>query len=219
MYMNDFSVRVPEGTERGGYVELNHNTQYTLILRNNRSERCDAEVSIDGNPIGTFRIAGRNSLRLERPANDDGRFTFYRYGSREANGLPGVSMSKRGVVSVVFTPEKKVEYRPFYPVNEVKWGNTIRNNTSFSYTPSSTLTAGDDPPLASFYTASGNMRGLKSGITGLSGQSGQTFIDVERLCYNYKEQTTINLRLAAKRQDGGPRPLTAYSTPVPPPIM
>lgn len=214
MYANDFSVRVPEGIERGGYVELNHDTQYTLVLRNNRNERCDAEVSIDGIPIGTFRITGRSSMRLERPANDDGRFTFYRYGSSEACGLPSVSMSKRGVVSVVFTPEKRTEQ--YCPVRETKWEFTkIETGVDFPHTYSLTNSNPVEPLV---YATSSNMKGLESGITGLSGRSGQSFIDVGRLNYNYREQTEINLRLVAKGQ-GGPRPLVAYSTPVPPPIM
>jgi len=78
MYLNDFSMRVPEGKELpGGYVELEHNTQYTLNLRNNRGTRSKAEVYIDGRHVGSFRLKAHARLKLERPAHDDGLFTFY----------------------------------------------------------------------------------------------------------------------------------------------
>jgi len=110
MYLNQFSIRVPEGHERtSGYVEMEHCKQYTLVLRNDHDMRCDAEVSIDGKTIGTFRIAARSNIRLERKPDDDGRFTFYRMGSSEAERaeLGNVSASDLGLIRVIFTPEEQ----------------------------------------------------------------------------------------------------------------
>jgi len=111
MYLNGFSVRVPEGNEKeaSGYVEIDHNTQYTLQLRNQRNSRCDAEVNIDGKHVGTFRLGAYGSLRLERSADDNRRFTAYLRDSEEGHEveLDSVSKSDLGLIQVVFKPEKK----------------------------------------------------------------------------------------------------------------
>ena len=110
MYLNQFSVRVIGGNEQsGGYVELPHGKKYSLSLRNGRDVRCDARVEIDGKDVGTFRIDASRTIRLERPAHDTGRFTFYKLGTAEAHqagleeGNPNL-----GLVKVTFTPEGKV---------------------------------------------------------------------------------------------------------------
>lgn len=57
-----------------------------------------------------------------------------------------------------------------------------------------------------------------AGGTGLSGASDQKFFEVPDLLHDFSRVTTINLRLVAKRNSCEPRPLTQYSTPVPPPV-
>jgi hypothetical protein len=108
MYLNGYSVRIPEGLEQNGYVELRHDTQYRLMLRNSHKTRCDARVEVDGKCIGTFRLDANESIVLERPAHDRGRFTFYKDGSRAAKkaGLSNVDPWHKGLVSVTFSPEK-----------------------------------------------------------------------------------------------------------------
>src|SRR3990167_10124375 len=103
-YWNNFSVRIPEGRENGGYVEMEHGKQYSLVLRNDHGVPCDAKVDIDGKTVGTWRIYASGSIQLERPANDDGRFTFYRAGTPEAQQaqLPRGS-NDLGLVRVTFT--------------------------------------------------------------------------------------------------------------------
>lgn len=186
MYLNDFSVRIPEGKEvSGGYVEMLHGTTYRLVLRNSRNVSCDARVEIDGKHVGTWRIRGIQSITLERPAHDDGQFTFYKLGTRDGDAveLNGHNPSL-GLIKVTFTPEKqKTPQR-----NEVVYRGGVAKGLG-------TLSAGG---------------------TGLSGHSNQQFVDAEYLDLDYSQQTVIHLRLVCN--DSGPRPLTRYSTPVPPPV-
>ena len=221
MYLNDFSMRVPEGKELpGGYVELEHNTQYTLNLRNNRSVRSKADVYIDGKNVGSFRLAPHETLKLERPVHDDGLFTFYKLGTPEAAAANLADGPDIGLVRVVFTPElaQTIPYRykpskpstdpwrpwPPYPYRpwlpwETHWTTDTWTNTSASFASG---------PVAFAATAGG---------TGLSGKSDQSFMTVPDLALDTSQQTTINLRLVC-RGDDGPRPLTAFSTPVPPKV-
>jgi len=225
MYLNQFSVRVPEGREStSGYVEIEHGKQYTLVLRNDRSERCDAEVSIDGKSIGTFRIEPHGNIRLERKPDDEGRFTFYRLGSDEAEKaeLGCVSVSDLGLIRVVFTPESRpVTIATYSPPYSEPW-----------YCPWRTTTA-NAPDDLNIYTTDTICRadsvncsmtaGFSSrapGGTGLSGHSHQQFQEVGGMCLDYCQQTTIHLRLVEGSKQDEPRPLmpVQHSSPIPPPV-
>jgi len=192
MFLNNYSVRVVDGKEEaGGYVLMQHGCHYSLVLRNNNSTRCNARVEIDGKHQGTWRIPPKDAISIERPAHDSGLFTFY-----EANSKEGVSigLSKDdptlGVVSVTFTPEK-TRHSP-----EVDWG-AERGAVSYGgFSKGSSRSAGG---------------------TGLSGRSLQAFGNAEEMELDESSATTINLRLVADASNN-PRPLTAYSNPVPPPI-
>lgn len=106
MFMNGFSVRIPQGSEQNGYVLLKHETVYTLKLRNTRDVQCDAQVEIDGHLMGQWRIGPKDSVELEHPVNDDGRFTFYRIDSEEGHSSQLVrSDPNLGLIRVIFTPE------------------------------------------------------------------------------------------------------------------
>ena len=197
MYLNQFSVRIPEGREANGYVEVQHNTQYTLRLRNSRDAPCDARVEVDGKHVGTWRIRARESLQIERPAHDTGRFTFYRLGSSQAKqAYLYEDNPDMGLVKVTFTPEKK-------RVVSDSW-TYCSKGVQEEYT---SAWRGAVPSASSGYEAGG---------TGLSGESNQRFHNVATLDYDYSQQTVIHLRLVCK--NGDPRPLTAYSTPVPPSV-
>lgn len=113
MKTTEFEVVIPEGKEIGdGYVGMLHNTPYSLLLRNRLRVRCDAEVVIDGTPVGTWRINGNDEIRIERPVNDTGHFTFFEVGSREAH-IAGITASpENGLISVTFKPEQEVKHSP-----------------------------------------------------------------------------------------------------------
>ena len=221
MYLNDFSARVPEGKELpGGYVELEHDTQYTLNLRNNRNVRSRAEVYVDGKHVGTFRLKAHGTLRLERPAHDDGKFTFYRLGTSEASDAGLLDGPDIGLIRVVFTPELVQTWTynsPWYPYNPwTPWKPPWRPQPYWTdWTGNSGIT--QTMNVSQTRQACSAPTNMKSGGTGLSGQSDQSFVTVPDLNLDTAQQTTIHLRLVCKGDDG-PRPLTAFSTPVPPKV-
>lgn len=191
MELNNFSLSISPGTElSGGYLQLEHNTQYSVVLANKRAVRCDAKVEIDGKHVGTWRIEQYNSIVLERPVHDNGKFTFYKLGSAEATKA-GISEQNAniGLVKVTFTPERQVQPPP----------------------PPGIVAANFAPTRGG-----GVNRSLSAGGTGLSGESKQQFGDAVEIDYDYSQQTVIHLRLVARVDE--PRPLTPLSNPVPPPI-
>lgn len=210
MFLNNFSVRIPEGNELpGGYVELAHTQKYTLHLHNMRKVDCDAIIEIDGKSIGTFRLHANDTMRLERPPHDNGYFTFYKIGTQEAQqaqlneGSPDL-----GLVKVTFIPAQEYKFTWATPIwhDGEEWQahpSSLTGTTNVSYrSGSARVSAG----------------GVSAGGTGLSGHSNQTFLDVGSIDRDYSQSTTIYLRLVAKNGLDKPRPLTQYSTPIPPRI-
>ena len=203
MWLNKFSVRVPQGKEEGGYVSLRHKQRYTLILRNNRTVQCDARVEIDGKHAGTWRIYAHSNIELERPEHDESEFTFYKVGSKAARkaqldeGDPSL-----GLIKVTFTPEKQWNY----VTQPVLWGN-IRGLTGSNTT--------DTAYVCSQTNSSMPITGMSAGGTGLSGRSTQKFVTVSNITHDFSQETVIFLRLVS-RETNGARPLMAHSTPIPP---
>lgn len=238
MYLNQFSVRVPEGNEKSsGYVELEHGTQYTIMLRNNRSVRCDAEVKVDGKHIGTFRLSPYSNLKLERPGHDDGKFTFYKADSAEGRKVNAgaVAQSDKGLISVAFTPEvKRVHLRwnpPWHDwCDQYGWtpteiGREWTPTRTHRGTYDSNTTADVNYAASISHSAidtqscvSSENQNYDPGVTGLSGKSGQKFVTVGPMELDYCQRTVINLRLVVPEQRDEPRPLAQMSNPVPPAV-
>lgn len=202
MRINNFEVRIQPGAETAdGYVEMHHNTQYTLSLANHWHVRCDARVEVDGKHVGTWRIPARQTIRLERPVHDTGRFTFYKMGTPEAAQAQLQYNDKLGLVQVTFTPEKRRRpvYRPMMDEMEAE-------------------------SLCGSAGGSGFFRSKcarNAGGTGLSGQSSQRFISAEQIEYDYSQQTVISLRLVCQEAYVDEiRPLNPapYANSVPPPV-
>ena len=196
MYLNNCNLRISEGKElENGYVELTHNTEYRVILGNQKSVRCDAYLEIDGKHVGTWRLNPHDSITLERPAHDDGRFTFYQIGTTEAYTAGLVEGdAKLGLVKAIVTPE------------------LIQRQTE--------LMLGESREVGNLNkrAAKKPARNYAPGGTGLSGKSDQKFINVGPMKLDHSQRTEINLRLIARKVSQQPRPLTPFSTPVPPPI-
>lgn len=196
MRVGNYSLVIPEGTEReAGYVALPHGTQYTIQLRNHSGyRRCDAAVTIDGKPIGTFRLGTFGGATLEKSPDEDGRFTFYASGSGDAAaaGEAAVSAEAKGLIQVRFVPETKVE------AVSRGYGASARSiSKSMSF-------YGDEKTVG--------------GITGLSGHSDQRFTEVGPMPLDEAEAVLISIRLILGTS--GPRPLigAAKGNPVPPPV-
>ena len=240
MFLNNFSVRIIGANEvPGGYVEIPHNTKYKIALSNRRNVPCDAAVKIDGKSVGVWRIEAFSHIVLERPAHDDGKFTFYAAGTLKAEKAGLASDSPNlGLVEVTFIPMKvqtytyTTHYTPDGWVYHYGLGSSAKPAEKGIYEGSTTVgatAAFASGPMASGPMASGPMAssqpvsrtaspGRKSGGTGLSGKSNQNFGVADQMLLDYAQTTIINLRLVTPRREDydEPRPLTQYSTPVPP---
>ena len=209
MFLNSYSVRVTNGKEvENGYVEMAHGAQYEIVMRNAHSVICDAEVSIDGKPVGTFRIPAMGSITLERKPDDRGKFTFFKEGTSEAfqaqieSGNPN-----NGLVQVVFTPERKTEYVTYVGRTwNDHWNKDFYgNNSGYPYYETNNTC----------FCAMASPSSRSAGGTGLTGYSNQNFHSVESLDYDYSGRTVITLRLIAVEKTGI-RPLSGTSNPIPP---
>jgi hypothetical protein len=207
MYLNNFSVRVPEGTEvPGGYVRMNHNTTFTIVLGNKRYEHASAVLYVDGERIGDFKVPAKSSIRLERPINKAKKFTFYKLGTPEATktGLDG-SSPDLGLIRVVFTPEERAHWTYTYTPPVFRYVDTACYASDRLES-----TSGGAQSLTT-----SNAKGMSAGGVGLSGHSDQEFVNAHLGALDYSQQTTIHLRLVYD-ENGDPEPLTSFSTPVPP---
>lgn len=109
----NFSVRIEPCVKREDNIFfLNHNTKYKIVLGNNLGRRANTTIFIDGKHIGTFRLPENSKGSLERPANDNSCFTFYKLGSSQAidSGL-STDNEDIGKIHCVFIPEKKTDIR------------------------------------------------------------------------------------------------------------
>jgi hypothetical protein len=206
--LNKYSVRVIGGNETpGGYIELRHSQTYQLQLRNDNPLRCDARVEVDGQHVGTWRLNPFSTATLERPAHDEGKFTFYKAGTQEAALAHLVTDDANlGLIQVTFTPEQKQE--------SVSLSYTMTSGASWrgipdTYTANVTSSIGETKSISASYRSAGG--------TGLSGHSNQNYGNASEIQYDYSGQTVIYLRLVCAENEG-PRPLTQRSNPVPPPV-
>lgn len=193
MYKDGFSVRVPQAQESDQYVHLRHGDEYSLRLRNQNGRRCDAVVKIDGETVGTWRIGRNSSIEIERPANSDRKFTFYKLGSSEGDAAQLKNNDGLGLISVTFKPERDQPHE------------AVR-------------TAKGMPRSFGEATRGGATRGLFSGGTGLGAHSSQSFSEVAALDYDPAQECTIHLRLVAVGEPNIVPLSAARSTPVPPPV-
>lgn len=238
MFARNYSVRIVDAghpnnnfKEQDGYVRLRDGQQYALHLRNYSNRRSEATVSIDGKPVGTWILNAKESITLTRPVHDDGHFTFYRTGSVgfAASELGNVSEDLLGLITITFTPERlfterirRVRDRQWSVIGTMPdWGSATTTGPittrglGGSWGASGGSTLNNAAPARSPCNAAGASASAPGG-TGLSGHSGQQYVEVPGLVLDTSEAVTINLRLVS--DESGARPLTRYSTPVPPPI-
>lgn len=109
--LGDYAVCIPQGFYIDtGHVRLEHNIHYSIIMENFGNTSCDAEVSIDGVSVGTWRVSNNSKIEIERPVYDTGRFTFYALESEQSRKIGLSADDKLGLVTVTFMPEKVHPY-------------------------------------------------------------------------------------------------------------
>jgi hypothetical protein len=197
MQLGDYEVRVNQGEEVDkGYVLLEHNTKYSITIKNNNINDCDAKIYIDGVSVGTFRISSNSSSTIERPSSETGCFTFLKFDSEEAIQAKLNKNQDLGLVSVKFMPEKSTFKSPAQSGGFLPQGFPAQAQQQGGFTP----------------------QGVSAGGTGLSGESSQKFNKVKQLDYDEEKTIKINLRLICKEKDTI-RPLVARETGTPPSLF
>lgn len=112
MKIGKCEARVIPGVEMAsGHVKMTHGTEYSVYVGNGFSEDADAEISVDGKLIGTWRIPAFLNVEIERPANSERKLTFYKSGTAESfhSGEISVNRDNMGLVSVKIIPERRRE--------------------------------------------------------------------------------------------------------------
>ena len=110
--INGFSLGIMNPTDTrkkvingANYFLMRHGSSYKLKLYNDRSTKCDAEVWIDGEKVGVWRIEAYGSTTIERPAAINRKFVFLRENSSGARSACIESgSSDNGLIKVVFKP-------------------------------------------------------------------------------------------------------------------
>lgn len=181
------------------YFSLAHGSEYSLSLSNNRSERCDAHVVIDGDKVGVWRINPYSSINIERPVDVKRKFIFLAEDSAEADdaGIPR-GRSQNGLVKVTFKPEKTY-YRDFSNCRCSK-NHDYLQATSFgmSNTKGANITLGMNNSYAN--------ESFSAGATGLGDRSFQNFSTTGKLTHiDHSNITTIQTRLVVPNYHSSPR--------------
>jgi hypothetical protein len=215
MFLNGYSVRIPEGKEtQGGYIEIKDKQQFRIVLRNGNPRDCDVRVEVNGKLAGTWRVEAGRRIVLKRPGNDDGYFTAYvasTLGARQA----GIDYNDPdlGLVRVTFTPEIEKAVETFSGTVRGLEGTSAERSASFGMLEGASAECGA-PFEMSVPTPKAPTSAKPVGV-GLSGHSAQTFVQAKPINLDLTRAVTINLRLVSKSDD--PRPLVdASSNPVPP---
>lgn len=223
-----FTLSVPEAAqspqdEAAGYARLRDGQVYTICLASSLDRRSDVELSVDGLPMGVFRLNPYQTWCLERPRDSQGRYTFYRAGSAGgiAAGSQGVDMQARGIVRARFVPERAMEPpppppRPAQPTGPSRSEESLRRAPTAAPPPPTYAPA----PQETREAEAAATDSLSSGVTGLTGQSAQTFRDVERIRLDQNAAVVLELRLVHDERLEEPRPLPGrFDRPAPPPIL
>lgn len=234
--LNEFAVKIVGDDvshfKRGAYhyYGIPHLGEYRIKLTNDRETRCDAEVSVDGESVGKWRINPHSSITVERPAKLNRRFVFVEEGGSTARGA-GVVSGRRdnGLITVVFRPEKESRswFMPSY-INrtnkclEMNSRNGMRaQEQCYSNVANESMGMGTGMGMGIMdnemdcATATGVTNDFRSGATILGAGTDQHFTSATPLDEVDRENiTTVNLRLVVKRESPFVSVVDAMRTPV-----
>lgn len=114
--------------ERDRRVEVPHGAHYQVFLYNHLNRRAEAELSIDGKVLGTWRLNPHTPALLKTPTTGGKMFTAFFPDSAEGvtGELYNVPKNLLGLVTVKFFPEvQKIE-----PMRNVSDDSTLWNQNS-----------------------------------------------------------------------------------------
>lgn len=125
LLQDGYGINIPQATriEKGTYFFLPHKTEYTIELSNYLATLCDAQVFVDGETIGTFRIPRTGSVKIERPVNAQRKFIFLDFNSPEAEQAQLQLNQNLGLIKVKFIPEFEIR-RAGVSTRDASFGDT-----------------------------------------------------------------------------------------------
>lgn len=218
------------------YFILPNESEYSIVLKNNKNVACDAYVYVDGNNVGTFRIKPYTKVKIERPAHAENKFTFVsEYGSI-ARSTGASIKADNGLIKVIFKPAKVLypnfDWLHYDDCDEAcektfmacNLGNCDGRNEIFR-TNQKSYGMANDTISNSINDISMGTRELKNGLTVLGDTSFQKFSSAEPIPeYDTTNITEINTRILCEPKHQRPhyRPLSNtniyHSNRVPPKI-
>lgn len=228
---NGFSVSVSNSTikyvDSHKYYALRHEDEYKIILKNDNTTQCDANVWVDGTLVGVWRLKPYSSAQIERPANENRKFTFFKENSKSAQSVGIVAgASQNGVIKVVFKPELRVNTTfsnsnyesDCFGSNEKRRTSKCKSSTSYSSMSNRGVSFGREvedndcmmegcmPQSASLSNST-----LSAGATGLGQHSNQYFSSTSALSnIDTNNVTTIEIRLVVDGASPQYVPLKEY---------
>ncbi len=192
---NQFSIQIQ--TKRGlaplasggPYFQLADGDEYQIMLRNESANHanCDAEVYLDGEYAGLYRIDAGDTLTLERPTGINKKFAFksvINFQGPRASAVPSASAPssapQNGKITVKFKPEMgkahKQASRMVEAGTNVKLDLNLKGNTGFQ------------PDL--------DRERYSAGSTVFGSESKQSFNTMEGIAnYDPKRETTLETHL------------------------
>jgi len=208
--ISDRSMPRKKVIDNANYFLLPHRSQYKLRLSNDRSTNCDAEVWIDGEKVGVWRIKPFGRITIERPAKIDRKFVFVSENSSDGHSAGIISgRSTNGIVKVVFKPEREREL--VYIDGDAYITNSNIRPCSFSNKEfSHNLNYMSQGQTMANYSFSPDKSNMSHGATTLGNQSDQWFDSVSPIYdVDTSNITTIIIRLMVDNDHYIDRPLVS----------
>lgn len=115
------------------YIIMKHKQEYKIMLSNNNSTRADADVWIDNQNIGSWRLNPYSSITIERPVEFNRKFIFLQEGTTIADRSGIVNHSNdNGLIKVLFKPELEPRLDYYSYTNSMSESQT-RTTSSYSH--------------------------------------------------------------------------------------
>ena len=129
-----YSTKIPNSYRP--FFQLKDGATYSIVLANDGPTKADAQVFVDGQDCGLFRIEAHSNNIVEHPQFINKKFTFKSAKNFAESSYEGNEEPQNGKISVLFTPEKNSKSNP--PTTaipyEVRESNTKLEGQS-GYTP------------------------------------------------------------------------------------
>ena len=192
-----YEIIIPEGNHRpDGTVGMNHNQQYSVLLKNHTSQRVNVHLSIDGQLVDKFRLGPRSNWTIETKPGSEKRFTFAKLRTSMAIAGQVADNANTGLVTTTFIPEI---VRPESLSFGVRGQSMTGQHTKAPVSAGRRLESGE-PDAA--------------GGTVLTGRSNQQFRQASPMELDHERKVTIHLRLVCQGNDVQPLHSTIPPRPV-----